>query len=261
MNFLRSVTFLLLLGSAAIPLLPPAEATSFYPRSFPETVQDAPVIVRGKIQSSYSDWGVDSDGNKRLYTYYDLQLEEVFKGEVKGRTLLFRELGGEKDGIGMDVAGAAHFEKGEDVVVTLGEKNPDTSYNLRGLMTGKFNVRRDESDKEYLLASAPDEHPGAGPTNTKWTLEALRSLVAEQARSASPRAAQPQGLSSSAPAPSVSLTPVSAPQLQTAPAQGASLTPMADSGNSPQGGSAIYWVIGILLAGGVGIWAAMRGKK
>jgi hypothetical protein len=176
--------------------------TTFAPREFPAGVQDAPQIVRGKVGTTYSDWGRSSDGARRLYTFYELQIEEVFKGQISGRSLTMREFGGQKDGVGMEVPGAAKFQPGEDVVVFLSNKNSEGTHDLRGLMMGKYGIQRDADGKEFLTGpgitgltahsptqSDEDAHPHPqgqgqdGGAPKKWTLDALRQLIATQAQS------------------------------------------------------------------------------
>jgi hypothetical protein len=156
--------------------LSPAHATSFTMQPFPKTVQDAPLMVRGKVGMSYSDWS--KEDTKRLYTYTELQITEVLKGNVIGPSLIMRELGGEKDGTGLRVPGASKYEKGEDVVVTLTDKNEEGSYSVIGMMMGKFNVQTDGEGKEYI--SGPGL-AGDIPANSKWTLDGVRQLIKEQA--------------------------------------------------------------------------------
>lgn len=188
-----------------------AQATSFIERPFPETVGDSPVIVRGKVGAHFADWANGEDGVRRIYTYYDLQIDEVFRGKVQGSSLKVRELGGEKDGIGMQVAGSAHFIQGEDVVVLLSDLNSDGSHDLRGLMMGKYSVNKDEAGREYLSgagiqssseSSNPDEEMEGQTVSSRqkiWTLEALRRLIQSQdlrrpplkVESRSPKAGQP----------------------------------------------------------------------
>src|SRR4051794_28005467 len=72
-------------------------ATSFYERPFPDTVQDAPVIVRGKIGANHADWAAGPDGSRRIYTFYELRVDEVMKGTPSSpRNISIREMGGEK---------------------------------------------------------------------------------------------------------------------------------------------------------------------
>lgn len=68
-------------------------ATSFAPQAFSTTVQQAPVIIRGKIGMTYTDWGEDESGTRRIYTYYELEVTEPIKGQLNSSTLVFRELG------------------------------------------------------------------------------------------------------------------------------------------------------------------------
>jgi hypothetical protein len=164
----RFHTLLLSIGLALIPNL---QAASFDPQPFPEAVQEAPVIIRGKIGMSYSDWGSD-EGIKRLFTYFELQVSEVLKGPTSQNSITFRELGGEKDGTEFHISGSAHFESGEDVVVFLKEKNIEGAYELQGMMMGKYNVETD-SNGEYLTGPAL-------ASSAHWTLNALRQLIQNQ---------------------------------------------------------------------------------
>jgi hypothetical protein len=236
-----------------------AWATSFYARPFPDTVQDSPVIVRGHVGNSFSDWGKGSDGARRLYTFYDLDVGEVFKGSVPGATLSMRELGGEKGGIGMQIAGAAHFSRGEDVVVLLGARNADGTYDVHGLMMAKFNIEKDEAGNEYLNgpgldSQGPVDEDSVGSSHSrKWSLRALRQLVAAQ--SGVPPSARPTVPSGGAQAQSP------APQLQPdSSAEGT--TPPSQSQVEGEGGRS--HALSILLLGiilGVGIWALRLFRK
>ncbi len=146
---------------------------SFDVQPFPEAVQAAPIIVRGKVGMSYSDWGKDAEeGTQRIYTFFELQISEVFKGGVNSATLTMRELGGEKEGTELTIPGAATFQKGEDVLVFLHQKNQEGYFDLQGMMTGKFEIEIDPNQKTEVLV-------GSGLT-TPWTLDALRKLVKDQ---------------------------------------------------------------------------------
>lgn len=214
----------------------PAWATSFIERPFPQTVQDSPVIVHGRVGPTYTDWGHESDGGKRIYTYWELEIVEVLKGSVDGAqgVLRMREMGGEKDGMGMQVPGSAQFNTGEDVVVFLSDKNSEGSYDVWGLMMGKLNVQKNGDGKEILSGPAinnlthsrllDDESHGDTPSASKWTLDALRNLVASQGSTPPPESqnpsikrvvkSEPSAAPVVAPTPSETSSPV-APQLQT----------------------------------------------
>ena len=219
----------------------PAGATSFLERPFPDSVQDAPVIVHGTVGPTMTDWGHERDGGRRIFTYWEVEVVEVLKGsaESAGSILRMREMGGEKDGTGMQVSGAATFSTGEDVVVFLDDKNSEGSYDVFGMMMGKYVLKKD-ADGQSILSGAginslsrpriydADDAPGNqakdAPTVQKWTLEALRRLIASQSNLpgksvVSPRPSAVPGKNAVAAARMTSVpSPVStAPQLQTSP--------------------------------------------
>lgn len=172
-----------------IPLL---LATTFIERPFPTTVQDAPLIVRGKIGQTRPEWVNGIDGARRIFTYYDLNVTESIKGGIaSGSAIQIRELGGEKDGMGMQVSGTAHFDPEEDTVVFLGEKNGDQSYDVHGMMMGKYNLRRDSDGQEYLVGPGIAAHHRDGQNDPdsekKWYLQDLRTLVKSGRQAAPPQ--------------------------------------------------------------------------
>jgi hypothetical protein len=245
----------------------PVWATSFVPRPLPETTQKTPTLVRGKIGPSYSDWVKTPEGGRRIYTFYELQVTEVFKGDPKpGKSIQIRELGGEKDGIGLQIAGAAQFSPGEDVVVTLGEKNPDGTYDVRGLMTGKFGIEKDPAGNEILVGATGDDGDAAPADRHEnhqgpWTLSEFRKMVASQSGTShsetsaggTPRA----GSSSSMPASSVSASASPGASFSTAP----QLQNERDQGAAQPAETGFKWIYlgaAILLIGG---WMVGRGTR
>lgn len=242
-----------------------AKATSFVDQPFPDTVQEAPVIVHGRVGTSHADWSTGQDGTRRIYTFFDLEVLEVLKGAAPGNSLTMRELGGEKDGLGMQVAGSAQFSPDEDVVVFLGPRNSvDNSYDVWGMSMGKYNLNKGEDGQEYLQGagiSGSDDHVllGGQPDTQrpqKWTLDALRRLVQAQA--------------SAPPKPTPSTNTPRTPIISPAPATGNSPLPQGTEGAAPglqtsstsapgmpaTGGEGHLPWLGILL-GGIGIVAAL----
>jgi hypothetical protein len=173
-------------------LIAQATASSFYEQPFPDTVRNAPTIVRGKIGKTETQWTTLPDGSKHLFTYYDVDVSEGFKGGARG-PIRIRELGGTKDGVSLNVSGTAAFDKGEDVVVMLGEANSqvDAAYPVMGMMMGKFNLEKGADGKEYLrgpgIGSAKNpalrnEH--STESTAQISLEALRDIIKTQASEA-----------------------------------------------------------------------------
>lgn len=164
---------------AALVFSTSAYPTSFSPVPFAKTVENAPVMVRGKVGSSYVEWAKGDDGVKRIYTFYELQGIETLKGSASGPNIMIRELGGMKDGSGMQVSGASEFQKGEEVVVFLRDRNADSTFDIFGLMMGKLDVHVDDNKNETLSGPAISMEPYSSQT---WTMEALKNLIQEQSR-------------------------------------------------------------------------------
>lgn len=167
-----------------------ASATSFYEKPFPDTVKSAAQIVRGKVGKSESQWATLPDGSKHLFTYYEVEVTEGLKGKPKsGGSIRIRELGGEKDGVTLQVSGTAHFGVGEDIVVMLGEGGDtgDRAYPLMGMMMGKFNIEKGVDGKEYLKGPGIGStlHPSLrnenSATGAQVSLDYLRELIRKNA--------------------------------------------------------------------------------
>jgi hypothetical protein len=177
-----------------IPLIASAFATSFYERPFPDTVRSTPTIVRGKIGKSRTEWTTLPDGSRHLFTYYDVDVSEGFKGVPRtGAPIRIREIGGSKDGVSLNVSGTAVFEKGEDVVVLLGRAGmeSDGTYPVMGMMMGKFDIEKGEDGKEYLRGPGLGSSVLPGLRNedsnkktVQVSLEGLREIIRTQAKAA-----------------------------------------------------------------------------
>ncbi len=248
----------------------PVWGTSFVEVPFEDAVQDAPLVVRGAVGARFSDWGLARDGRRRIYTYYELIVSERLKGDSgEQRLILMRELGGEVDGVGMQVSGVAQFQPDEEVVVFLSPGVPDakgrTAFDVRGMMMGKFTVKTEEGGDEVLDGAGTSalEHPlhrqvrreleAQGDTKPakKWTLGALRQLIASQG-GATPPAPFP-GVSVASPSPVPSALPPSLVE-----GSASSLQPSSDE----EGGSPLTrnW-LWLLLGGGVALILLSRYRR
>lgn len=147
-----------------------ALASSFYVPPFKEAVQSAPTIVRGQIGMSHARWATDRDGIQRLYTFYELQVSEVIKGDLTTNALILREMGGEKDQVSVQISGTAQFLKGEDTIIFLEkELNSDGSFDLHGMSTGKYSIE--------TLADGTEILTGVGVGQEKISIQQLRELA------------------------------------------------------------------------------------
>ncbi|MBN21014.1 MAG: hypothetical protein CL678_06965 [Bdellovibrionaceae bacterium] len=195
-------------------------ATTFVSRPFEERVGLTPFVVQGRVLRSYSDWG-DEGHQRKIFTFHQLEVIEVLKGSVNSNEMILRTLGGEKDGVGMKVPGAAQFSQGEEVVVFLGEKQPDDSYPLFALSRGKYDIV-ERSGKQVLEGPGIDSehdhaetevHSDTDSSKKEWTINRLKKLILEQKKETSEQ--KPRNQSSFSESPHEIKKPnVSAPSLQ-----------------------------------------------
>lgn len=202
----------------ALFLCASALATSFNESKFSDTVREAPIIARGRVGGSTSDYVALSDGTKMLFTFVEVQVSESLKGKAGG-TIRVREVGGEKDGSVMTVSGAASFKRGEDVVLFLDPSaSGDDVYPVRNLMMGKLQVERTNDGREILRGPAIGmAKPEAdGEEKKTWTYAGLKRLVQEQASQPAP---SPSALSPSPPSSSSANPAAPSSSVQSVPAE------------------------------------------
>jgi hypothetical protein len=253
-----------------------SRATSFMPQPFPSKVEEAASIVRGTVGHSNSDWATGMDGARRIYTFTELSPKEVIKqgpGEkIPTNLITLREMGGTKGGMGMEVSGTARFNRGEDVVVMLGDRNSDGSFDVRGMMMGKFNIERDSQGREVLVGPGLDDsglddfdaHSDRGQSGTDdakiWTLDRLKTLVKSQGGAASQKLeGAPKSMSSGpsgvAPVQPTAGAPALQPQASVPGLEGSS------SQKEGPGGQALLWGLGLFAVLGMfGLWMALRSR-
>ncbi len=183
-------------------LIPQSLATSFYPQAFPRSVSQAPNIVRGTVRSLSTQWAENGPAGRSLFTYAELDVQEILKATTtllterkEKQPLKVRQPGGEKDGVGLIVPGAARFKEGEDTILFLGEPNSDQSFDVQSLMMGKFQLIRDARGE--IMLSGPGLETQAGVehlepslekngvhsdsyASSSWSLAALRQLIKDQ---------------------------------------------------------------------------------
>lgn len=136
---------------------PKLYATTFANRPLKIVVTEAKFIIRGTTGNTYSERpeaNKKSETGVQIFTYTELFVVEELKGKLPEKRILMRQPGGSADGMEMQIPGTARFEKGEDVVVLLGERNEDDgSYDVPGFATGKYNIQKNASGSLELINS------------------------------------------------------------------------------------------------------------
>lgn len=173
-------------------------ATSFAPTPFPDVVTDAKTIVRGTVSKVYSQWA--QPNKKSILTLHDLAIKEVYKGQVNSAAITFSIPGGSVGNTTVKIDGSPHFNVGEEVVVMLGDQGGTGFFPLKGLILGKYNIKKDSSGTEWLtggVLSPPFLDPFQ--TRKRWSVEDLKDYLKSEGEEQNSAATRPS--SSTAPNP------------------------------------------------------------
>jgi len=108
-------------------------------------------IQIGEVLTKWSSWDPEK---KMVYTYIRMRVDSTIKGK-KQEEVLFRQPGGQSNGIGMVVHGVANFRQGERVLVFLGVSE-DGAPTPVGLAQGKFRLYKSQlTGEDMALFRAP----------------------------------------------------------------------------------------------------------
>lgn len=129
---------------AAAPLT--ADATSFLEMTADEAIDRADLIVRGTVTEVWTE----RDPNGRVFTYAQLEVEHVLKGDEARDSVIIKQIGGVWGGRPTLVAGMAQFSAGENVVLYL-EEAKDGYLRPQRMGYSKWNVRIDPHSGEEIV--------------------------------------------------------------------------------------------------------------
>jgi hypothetical protein len=170
----------------AVGLALSAQATLFVPLGLGDLAKKADLVVHGVVLAKHSE--ADSQG--RIFTKVELQVIEVWKGEVKGSPLTVVHGGGELNGRRSMVTGQVDYKLGQETVAFLVRNARGEAVTL-GLAQGQFQIWKDAVTGEKL---ARNIFLGGGSAtngsiqkldanaNTRLTLDSLKRQVKESAQ-------------------------------------------------------------------------------
>lgn len=140
-----------LLVAALLALGVPAAATTMSKvLTDEELVAQAGYVLVGKINRVTSDWNAQ---HTQIFTYVDVHVERVLKGDLRSSDIQLRTLGGVgSDGIGMYIADMPEFRPNEEALLFL-TSNPQELFPIVALNQGKIEVRTDGRTGEKLVPS------------------------------------------------------------------------------------------------------------
>lgn len=138
---------------------PPSFASSFERIAPEKFVSEAPILVRGVTGKSHSDWGKDNSNQRKIFTFTDFEVQEVLKGKVSQNRIVLQELGGEADGVGLQIEGAAQFNPDENIIIALAPTPTEGTYRVYGMTLGKITIDDPSNPKSSLQGLLVSQNP------------------------------------------------------------------------------------------------------
>ena len=157
-------------------------ASPVIPLTVGQLAKESDLIVHGEVIGK----SVQRDPEGRIYTRVELDLTEVWKGDVKTQPLVIVHSGGILGNRWAATQDEVSFKMGEEVVVFLVLNSRGEGVTM-GMNQGKFLISSDKSSGwKYAqnpfhggLPTAPDKKPGYRlPTQIPLTVEGLKAQVA-----------------------------------------------------------------------------------
>jgi hypothetical protein len=158
-----------------------ARATVVLPYDLDALTDHADRVVLARVESSQAHWTSDRSA---IVTDAILRVEVPLKGALRaGDLVTVRREGGEVDGLGMRVAGAARFAVGEEVVAFLEQRGAFTW--TVGMAQGKLRVEQLDGRRMVVrdLSGLAFTRRIERPEPRVRPLEDLMAQVADRARS------------------------------------------------------------------------------
>ena len=125
-----------------------------------------------------------------IMTDYQVEVEEIIKGEIVGDDVVVRVLGGTRNEVEFVAFGVPRFRRGERVVLFL-EPRPDGTYGILHLILGSFHERvvnqkrllvRNLSEAGALSGAGEDRRRYHLPRNSDRFISWLRDRAAQRIR-------------------------------------------------------------------------------
>jgi hypothetical protein len=131
-----------------------AEATTMVPLSVEQMVDLSSTVVRGTVTNVWTEPDMNT---KSVWTYAQVEVDKVFKGQTQTQVLVLEQPGGSWGTAETIVEGVARFSVGEEGYFFV--ENLDSGRAVTaGMFQGKYNVIFDPYSRQELAVRFP-VHP------------------------------------------------------------------------------------------------------
>jgi hypothetical protein len=152
---MRLVSRFVLMVGVALVAAAPAAATTVAPLTVDQMTDASDVIVRGTVESVWTDL----DEHQHIWTRALIHVDDALKGTAEaGDYLTVESPGGDYENLQMLVAEAARYSVGEQALLFLDDKPLHEAYGTVGMSLGKFTIRPNPADgTDMVVRFAPPE--------------------------------------------------------------------------------------------------------
>jgi hypothetical protein len=147
-QFCRTISRLFVFSLMVFLFAQATEATTAIMVSDSDLIVHSRVIVSGTVRSLVSD----ADGEGLVWTYVEVRTDRVLKGELRGETIVLKQLGGSMGESGLRIVGQPGFKPGERVILYLNTGTDGSLHATHGFM-GKFSVVDDGNGEVFVERS------------------------------------------------------------------------------------------------------------
>ena len=145
--FIPSLLSLLIIGFGSDTTY----ATSVVMLSDRDLIVSSRLIVKGVIRTVTPAW---DDARQMVWTYVEVECEEVLKGEVRSRTIVLKQLGGDTGEGGVQVLGQPTFLENQRVLLYLNTA-PDGTLHVAHAFIGRFLIKTTQSGDTVVTREIP----------------------------------------------------------------------------------------------------------
>lgn len=142
-----------IISTISVLLIPfTIHATTLVKRGFNEAIERSGFIFEGEVLSKYTSF---SEDNLTIYTFVTFSKRDVLKGTIPNEQIELRFVGGEVNGIVLNVPGMPTFEIGEKGIYFLKfEYDPTKTISpVYGFENGKFLIQTDSQQVDRIYTA------------------------------------------------------------------------------------------------------------
>ena len=118
-----------------------AYATTVLKMSLKDLARKSDAVVMARVEDQVARY----DADKEIYTYITLKVLDPVKGSHMDDLITIRQLGGIVGNIASVVPGMPTFQKGDEVVVFLTQRDKAGYPGIMGLQQGKYTISQDQN--------------------------------------------------------------------------------------------------------------------